>query len=158
MHALNTDELALIFGYLRPENIMRARLNKKMRDAATKTIVPTISFTSPTRQSEIFSIASQEKYNAMAAMTTALPNLQQIRICEFDPSYNCKYSDGIDPAEEHVYRYENVNWETRSIEILSSFRRLSELEISAELNGRYPVLFNFPHLKTLRIFHVSNLK
>ena len=114
MHALNTDELALIFGYLRPENIMRARLNKKMRDAATKTIVPTISFTSPspTRQREIFSIASQEKYNAMAAMTTALPNLQQIRICEFDPSYNCKYSDGIDPAEERVYRYENVNWQT----------------------------------------------
>ena len=37
---LSTDELAIIFGYLLPENIMLARLNKKMRDAAIKTIVP----------------------------------------------------------------------------------------------------------------------
>ena len=37
---LSTDEVANIFGYLPPEDIMRARLNKKMREAATKTIVP----------------------------------------------------------------------------------------------------------------------
>ena len=36
---LGTDELVNIFEYLPPEDIMRARLNKKMRDAAKKTFV-----------------------------------------------------------------------------------------------------------------------
>ena len=38
--ALSVDELALIFEYLSPQNIMCARLNRKMRVAATKTFVP----------------------------------------------------------------------------------------------------------------------
>ena len=36
---LGTDELVNIFEYLPPEDIMRARLNKKMREAAKKTFV-----------------------------------------------------------------------------------------------------------------------
>ena len=39
MDSLRTDELAHIFGYLSPEDIMRSRLNTKMREAATKTFV-----------------------------------------------------------------------------------------------------------------------
>ena len=37
---LSVDELALIFEYLSPQTIMCARLNRKMRVAATKTFVP----------------------------------------------------------------------------------------------------------------------
>ena len=37
---LSVDELALIFEYLSPQNIVCARLNRKMRVAATKTFVP----------------------------------------------------------------------------------------------------------------------
>eukprot|EP00985_Skeletonema_marinoi_P017195 scaffold9363_cov75-Skeletonema_marinoi.AAC.2 len=41
---LGTDALANIFGFLLPEDIMLARLNKKMREAAKKTIVPLTDF------------------------------------------------------------------------------------------------------------------
>ena len=41
---LGADALANIFGFLRPEDIMLARLNKKMREAAKKTIVPLTDF------------------------------------------------------------------------------------------------------------------
>ena len=67
---LSTDEVAIIFGYLPPADIMRARLNKKMREAATKTIVPPTNFV----------VNSVGKYNALVAMATALPNLQQITL------------------------------------------------------------------------------
>jgi len=63
---LGTDELANIFGSLRPKDIMRARLNKKVKEAATQTtIVP---------------VAETIENNAMATMTTALPNFQQISL------------------------------------------------------------------------------
>jgi hypothetical protein len=68
---LGTDELANIVGFIPPEDIMRARLNKKMREVAKKMIVPLTDFV----------VESVETYyNAMTAMTTALPNLQQIEL------------------------------------------------------------------------------
>jgi len=47
---------------------MLARVNKQMREAAKKTIVPMTDF------------QVRKTYNAMAAMATALPNLQQISL------------------------------------------------------------------------------
>jgi hypothetical protein len=41
---LGTDELAHILGFLPPIDIMLARLNNKMREAAKKTIVPMTDF------------------------------------------------------------------------------------------------------------------
>jgi len=64
---LGTDELANIFGSLRPKDIMRARLNKKVKEAATQTTIVPVA--------EFLSIAG-----AMATMTTALPNFQQISL------------------------------------------------------------------------------
>ena len=154
---LGTDELANIFGFLGPDDIMRARLNKKMRDAARKTVVPVTRF----------QVTSVSKFNAMAAMSTALPHLQQIEISYFheerhkysdgedrdiiylDREYTY-YSDGEDPEED---RSANSNsWITYDIEILIRFRKLRILEIHhAPLNGRYPFLFNFPLLQQLKI-------
>ena len=64
--SLGTDVFAHIFGFLPPKDIMRARLNNKMRLAATITIVPVADFC----------VDSEVKYNGMAAMASALPNLQ----------------------------------------------------------------------------------
>ena len=152
--ALSTDELVLIFEYLLPENIMLARLNKKMRDAATKTVVPI----SNTGFDNALRVDSLRKYNAMAAMTTALPNLQQIKIGirDSDP-YNptFKYNDGEDP-----YQYPfAANRVAYDIGILSNFTRLRELSIhQAPLNGRYPTLFNFQLLQKLHIDTMYDLK
>jgi len=41
---LSTDELAHILGFLAPKDIMGARLNNKMREAAKKAIVPMTDF------------------------------------------------------------------------------------------------------------------
>eukprot|EP00984_Skeletonema_dohrnii_P035138 scaffold34620_cov149-Skeletonema_dohrnii-CCMP3373.AAC.3 len=134
---LGTDELANIFGFLRPEDIMLARLNKKMREAAKKTIVPMTDFR----------VRNVRKYNAMRAMTTALPNLQQIQIRYLGGGH--KYSDGEDP-EENRAAYDDGST-THDIEIISRFRKLRILEINPPLNGRYPFLFNFPLLQQLKI-------
>jgi hypothetical protein len=67
---LSTDELAHILGFLAPKDIMGARLNNKMREAAKKAIVPMTDF-------QVYKLV---EYNAMAVMTRALPNLQQITI------------------------------------------------------------------------------
>eukprot|EP00985_Skeletonema_marinoi_P028043 scaffold23834_cov158-Skeletonema_marinoi.AAC.3 len=145
---LSTDELVNIFVFLSPEDIMRARLNRKMRDSAKKTIVPMTEF----------SVDSVKKYNAMAVMTTALPNLQQIvlrLLCRHGDLwlYNrYKYSDGEEPDESVAVQ--TADWVTHDIEIISNFKRLCILEIiyDAPLNGRYPFLFNFPLLQNLTVY------
>jgi hypothetical protein len=135
---LGTDVLANIFGCLGPMDIMRARLNKKMREAAKTTIVP------PTE----FCIDSVRKYNAMTAMTTAIPNLQQLSISGLGRWH--KYDNGEDPDENEAAR--TANWTSHDIDIISRFSKLRSLEIiDAFLNGRYPVLFNFPLLQKLSI-------
>ena len=147
---LSTDEIALIFGYLTAQNIMCARLNRKMRDASIKTIVPII------RNDKFwggFVVHNERKYNALAAMATALPNLQQIYIPSNGPSYN----DGEEPYPTHAAEIANI--ERKNIEVLSSFRMLNELRIwQAPLNGRYPCLFNFPLLQELNISFTPQLK
>jgi len=93
---LGTDVLANIFGCLGPMDIMRARLNKKMGEAAKTTIVP------PTE----FIIYGVRKYNAMTAMTTALPHLQQLSISGLGHGH--KYNNGEDPDERRAatrFRY-----------------------------------------------------
>jgi hypothetical protein len=109
---LGTDELANIFGFLRPKDIMRHRLNKKMKEAATQTTIVPVSETI--------------ENNAMATMTTALPNFQQISLHDLRlPRYN-KYSDGDDPAEQSVA--ETANFISLDIQMLSNFGKLKTLE------------------------------
>jgi hypothetical protein len=144
---LGTDELAHIFGFLAPEDIMLARLNNKMREAAKKTIVPMADFY----------VDSLVKYNAMAVMTTALPNLQQITLGSL--GHRHKYSDGEDPDERWAARTANLNFIASDIDIISNFRKLRILRMKdAPLNGRYPFLFNFPLLQLLDIRDCSYLK
>ena len=84
---LTADVIANIFGFLPPQDIMRSRLNKKMRKAAKETIAP------PTK----FVVDSTRSYNAMKAMTTALPNLQHISINRLEHRY--RYVDGLGTSE-----------------------------------------------------------
>jgi hypothetical protein len=107
---LGTDELAHIFGFLPPKEIMLARLNNKMRDAGKRTIVP------PTD----FYVNSVVKYNAMTAMTRALPNLQQFTLGSLSGGH--KYVDGEDPNEERAAI--TANDITHEIEIISNFSML----------------------------------
>jgi hypothetical protein len=142
---LSGDVMAIIFGFLHPNDIMSSRLNKKMRDAATMTMVP------PTE----FVVDSVRSYNAMRAMTTALPNLKQIKLWYLKGEH--KYTDGEDPDEERAAY--PANRTAHDIDIISNFRKLRILELDfAPLNGRYPVLFNFPLLQKLTIKFCTHLK
>mmetsp|Transcript_25753 Transcript_25753/g.43680 ORF Transcript_25753/g.43680 Transcript_25753/m.43680 type:complete len:420 (+) Transcript_25753:95-1354(+) len=142
---LGTDALANIFGFLLPEDIMLARLNKKMREAAKKTIVPLTDFV----------VDSVRKYNALVAMSTALPNLQQISVHGLDGGH--KYSDGEDPNEGRAAK--TANFITHDINFISRFRRLRSLELYfTPLNGRYAALFDFPLLHKLSIKYTHCLK
>eukprot|EP00577_Skeletonema_sp_RCC1716_P012856 CAMPEP_0113394668 /NCGR_PEP_ID=MMETSP0013_2-20120614/12665_1 /TAXON_ID=2843 ORGANISM="Skeletonema costatum, Strain 1716" /NCGR_SAMPLE_ID=MMETSP0013_2 /ASSEMBLY_ACC=CAM_ASM_000158 /LENGTH=386 /DNA_ID=CAMNT_0000278591 /DNA_START=54 /DNA_END=1214 /DNA_ORIENTATION=- /assembly_acc=CAM_ASM_000158 len=134
---LGTDELVNIFEYLPPEDIMRTRLNKKMRDAAKKTFVPMTDFV----------VDSVIKYDAMAAMTTALPHLQQIGISYLHEEGH-KYSDGDDPYERLAANTADLT--THDTQLLSNFKWLRSLDICYRpLNGRFPFLFNFTLLHKL---------
>jgi hypothetical protein len=169
-YVLGTDELALIFGYLIPEDIMRARVCRKMREAATITIVPVIDFEFDHMTGfyifRIFCVNSVGKYNAMAAMTTVLPNLQQVSLGYLGRGRH-KYSDGEDPDEDRAAQ--TAYWTTYDIDIISRFRKLRALEVrgipayksggpQSPLNGRYPSLFNFPLLQSLTIEECDYLK
>ncbi len=128
-----------ILGYLTPKDVMRQRrVCKKCSEAATKTIVSLTDF----------DVNSLVEFNAMNVMTTKLPNLQQIRIGYLEEGH--KYSDGEDPDEERTA--ETADRTTHDIEIISNFSKLRILKINAELNGRYPFLFNsFPLLEKMSI-------
>jgi len=72
---LSADEVAIIFGFLSPYDIMRARVCTTWRDAAKKTVVPPslihveklcVIFPHPL---QIYDVRS---YNAVRAMSTAL--------------------------------------------------------------------------------------
>ena len=143
---LGIDELVHIFEFLQPENIMLARLTKKMKDAAMMTKVPLT-----TNRCDIFTVDCPQKFNAMSAMSTALPNLQQIHVCKKKRRFR-RYSDGNDP--------DPVLQVAADIEILSSFRNLRELKIDGLwiLNGRYPALFQFPLLQKLTITNCDSFE
>jgi len=91
----------------------------------------------------------------MAAMASALPNLQQISVRGLDSGH--KYSDGEDADEGRAA--ESANFITHDINIISRFRRLRSLELFLPpSNGRYPVLFDFPLLHKLSIKYAHCLK
>ncbi len=147
--ALSVDELANVLEFLPLKDIMRSRrVSKKCSEAVTKTIVPLAD-------SVGFCVRNVKNYSAMTVMTRAMPNLQQITLCALE--WRHKYNDGEDPDEERAaITADNV---THDIGIITTFRKLRILNIShAPLNGRYPVLFNFPLLQKLSIQHCKYLK
>ena len=148
MNSMSVDELAIVLGFLPPEDIMRARVNNKLREAAMITMVP------PTNN---FNVDSVKKYNAMGAMSIALPNLQRITLNNFFPGV-AKYNDGEDPDEQQTAH--TASHTTHDIEIISRFAKLRVLNIrTTQLNGRYPFFFNsFPLLQKLSIRFCPYLK
>jgi len=148
---LSGDEVAIIFSFLPMRNIMcLRRVCTTWRDATKKTIVPRARY-------PMFRINCVEKYNAVRVMTTALPNLLEIRFWGDFKEGGHKYIDGQDPNEEKAA--ETANHTAYDIEIISNFRKLRFLHIfRAPLNGRYPSLFNFPLLEHLFVYECNNLK
>jgi hypothetical protein len=139
------------------------RINKKVMEAVRNTIVPPSDFC----------INSMESYNAMAVMTEAMPNLQQLEIGRLgarswyldndgsprDLNRGHKYSDGEDPDEEMAAS--TAHYTTYNIEIISNFSKLKILDINTTgyMNGSYPILFNsFPLLQKLSMDTCFNLK
>mmetsp|Transcript_5847 Transcript_5847/g.8467 ORF Transcript_5847/g.8467 Transcript_5847/m.8467 type:complete len:365 (-) Transcript_5847:152-1246(-) len=117
-----------------------------MIDAAKQTNVPMVNFC----------VDSMREYNALVAMSTALPNIQQITLRGLGQGH--KYSDGEDPRVDRAAS--TANQIAHDINFISRFRKLRVLKIvSAPLNGRYPVLFNnFPLLQKLVIDESYYLK
>ena len=142
IESLSGDVLANVFGFLLPVDIMNARLNRKMREAAKITIIP-LSYE--------FVVDSLSRYNFMRVMIAALPNLQKITLNNFNDYYEIdKYVDGEDPDINVLIS--NGYRTAHDIEIISNFAKLRELTLSyAPLNGRYPCFFNFPLLQKLSI-------
>jgi hypothetical protein len=134
IESLIVDVLANIFGFLLPVDIMNARVNRKMREAAKITIVP------PTYEL-VVSQKFGKSFNAMRVMATALPNLQKIELGDLGDGN--KYVDGEDPDEDLAAR--TAGDTAHDIEIISNFTKLRELKIhwSVPLNGRYPCFFDF---------------
>ena len=143
---LSIDEVAIIFSFLSHVDIMHARVCSTWREAAKKTLVPLSRF----------DVDSHRAYNAMRVMSTALPNIQQISIRSLGPEQ--RFTNGEDPSERIAAS--TANWTSHDINIVSNFRKLREMRIcyEAPLNGRYPVLFNFPLLRVLSIYACEHLK
>ena len=136
---LSTDEVAIIFSFLTHVDIMHARVCSTWSEAAKKAAPLSIFYTHSTRS-----------YNAMRALSTALPNLQKMSLLKGRHTY----SNGEDPD-----RSRGAYGTALDVNIISNFRKLREMSIcEAPLNGRYPVLFDFPLLRVLRIYECRHLK
>ena len=170
INGMSNNITAKILGFLGYKDIMRSRICcKKFRDAARNTIVPWVdderkrsysySYSNSLPRSyweTRFCVSSVQKHKAMVAISSALPNLQQIIISNIGYTGH-KYSDGEDPDERRAAQ--TANWTILDIEIISNFSKLRSLEISgAPLNGRYPSLLNFPLLQKLVVMNCPTLK
>jgi len=145
---LTAEVLPTIFGYLTPKEIMRARrVCTTWRDAARKTLIHLTEL----------KIENVMTYNETRAMSTDLSNLQHLSICRLGYyEGRHKYSDSEDPDEDEAA--DTADFTTHDINIISNFTKLRSLEIyDAPLDGRYPVLFNFPLLQKLSIVCCENL-
>eukprot|EP00984_Skeletonema_dohrnii_P033179 scaffold28851_cov72-Skeletonema_dohrnii-CCMP3373.AAC.1 len=160
INGMSNNMTATILGFLGYKDIMRSRICcRKFRDAARATIVSwaeygTGSYSLSSYESH-FLVKSVQKHKAMVVMTTALPNLQQISLSRIGTKH--KYCDGKDPDEEEARC--TANCTTHDIQVISTFSKLRSLTMyNAPLNGKYPVLFNFPLLQILEIKYCSYLK
>ena len=145
VECLIADQIAIIFGFLKHNEIMHARVCTTWRDAAKKTLVPPSDF----------QVRNVRSYNALRVMSSALTNMQQLSICGLGASH--KYSDGEDPVQKQAAL--TANYTLHDLNIISNFRKLRILNVhSVSLNGRYPTLFDFPHLQKLELFDCCNLK
>ncbi len=167
IHGMSNKLTETILGFLGYKDIMKARICcRKFREAARNTIVPWTeygkkSYTHSQCKASQICITSVKKYKAMVAMSTALPNLQQLEVATIcRNNYNeieIKYCDGEDPDEEQTAK--TADWSTHDIQMISKFRQLRHLKISSyQLNGKYPIFFNYPHLEKLSIEYCANLK
>ena len=141
---------ATIFGYFGPIDIMNLRcVCKSWKEAAKKTIVPITSC----------NVSNSNHYKTLEVMTTALPNLQRLAILYLYDDENTwnKFYDGEDACEFEARA--TSHWHNHDIEIVSRFRNLRELNLfQTSLNGRYPILFNFPLVQKLSIGLCDHLK
>mmetsp|Transcript_22982 Transcript_22982/g.39287 ORF Transcript_22982/g.39287 Transcript_22982/m.39287 type:complete len:143 (-) Transcript_22982:176-604(-) len=111
---LSSDEVAIIFSFLQPNDIMHARVCTTWRDAAKKTLVPPVDpFDLPVE------IHDARSYNAIRVMSTALPNLEQLAVSKLGSGH--VYSDGEEPEEWDI---DHINYIIHDINIISSFRKL----------------------------------
>ncbi len=158
---LSCNQTAVILGFLDYKNIMRSRrVSRKFCDAAKITIVPMYRGDDYRYSHLNLRVNSVKKYNIMRAMTEAVPNLQKLELDDIGYDVKsgkyCKYSDGEDPDEARAAK--TSNYISHDIGVISSFRKLRILECGGGLNGKYPVLFNFPLLQYLDINYCNNLK
>ena len=113
---LGVDQVALIFGFLDHNEIMRARVCTTWRDAAKNTLVPSYNI-------EVKSVRS---YKMMSVMSSALPSLQELSIN--DVGDGNKYSDGEDSDQNRSAQ--TATYTTHDINIISNFRKLRVLNIN----------------------------
>ncbi|KAL7545260.1 hypothetical protein ACHAWF_014158 [Thalassiosira exigua] len=136
--ALGVDELAVVFGFLSWRDIPSARVCRKWKEAATITDVPFAGFDRHVAEPLI---NNARKFQALYLMVRALPNLRQVRIV----GEGLAFEDGEDPEPL-------LSSPLHDISIVSHFSKLSSLILAnTRLNGRYPSLFGFPHLRHLYI-------
>ena len=76
--SLSVDAIAIVFGYLGWKDILRARVSRACRDAATRTLVPFAADDKSSGESLDFYVSSLRKYECLTCLARALPNLQQI--------------------------------------------------------------------------------
>lgn len=142
---LGTDELSIILSFLNWKDILKARVNRKWKEAARITPVP--ESTTGTRMSipELF-VENREFALVLEWLVVAIPKI---------PTVNIDFS-------APVWNYAGLPAGPSPVNLETSLPKLHALQTlilrKADLNGSYPFLFNFPNLKTLDLLWNTRLK
>jgi len=148
---LEEDELVTSLGFLDWKGILKARVNKKLKEASLATPVP-----------GTLTIGTAKLGLDLARIATALPHVQSVELRYYDrEGVGVVVDEGEDPFPLGAPRRLIPKTDLRA---LLNFRNLKELALhlsmraSICLNGSFPVLYDLRGLQKLELFRQSHFR
>mmetsp|Transcript_28009 Transcript_28009/g.56727 ORF Transcript_28009/g.56727 Transcript_28009/m.56727 type:complete len:454 (-) Transcript_28009:552-1913(-) len=148
---LEEDELVTSLGFLDWKGILKARVNKKLKEASLATPVP-----------GTLTIGTAKLGLDLARIATALPHVQSMELRYDDrEGVGVVVDEGEDPFPLGAPRRQIPKTDLRA---LLNFRNLKELALHLSmranicLNGSFPVLYDLRGLQKLELFRQSRFR
>lgn len=161
MDDLEANVIATVLGYLCWKDILKARVCRKWKEAATITSVPETTTKRGSWEVQELFVKDRDFGLALHWISVALPRIPVVNF-DFSLGASKKFEIADGPDAELTLQIDIPGYHPEppvDLAPLANFRDLRHLYLSqTSLNGRYPFLFNFPRLETLDLLWNTKLK